>query len=247
MSSTSEAGHGKNAASLEKLLASVISYGATYNPSKVSIKLQALQDLSTSVKGSLTVVNQAESVLKSAEAARKIEFEPLNELITKAVNSVKSSDASSEAIKNVKEIARKIQGTRVKPKKTEEQKQELSAKGVEVKENSSSRLSYDSRLENFDKFLKILSGIPQYQPNETELKLTSLTAYYNSLKAKNTAVVNATVALNNARIARNTVMYKDTSGLIDRALDVKSYIKSVFNASSPQYKQIAKIKFERIE
>ena len=83
----------------------------------------------------------------------------------------------------------------------------------------------------------------KYNPNEEELKISTLTALYEDLKAKNTAVVETTTPLSNSRIARNEVMYKPLTGLVDIAFDSKVYIKSVFGPSSPQYKQISKLKF----
>jgi hypothetical protein len=106
-------------------------------------------------------------------------------------------------------------------------------------------MSFDSRIDNFDKFVKLLTSVTLYAPNEAELKVTALTATLNDLKAKNLAVTNAEVALNNARIVRNDIMYKDNTGLVDIALDVKTYIKSVFGATSPQYKKISKLRFRK--
>ena len=62
---------------------------------------------------------------------------------------------------------------------------------------------------------------------------------------KGFAVVAAEVPLNNARITRNDTLYKANTGLVDIALDVKTYIKSVYGATSPQYKKISKIKFTK--
>ena len=138
---------------------------------------------------------------------------------------------------------RKIQGTRATAKKTEDEKKALLAEGIETKEVSSSQMSSDSRLENFDKLIQLLGSVTLYAPNEEDLKVTTLTALYNDLKTKNAAVVAATIPLSNARIARNEVLYKDLVGLHDLSLDVKTYIKSVFGATSPQYKQISGLKF----
>ena len=60
------------------------------------------------------------------------------------------------------------------------------------------------------------------------------------------SVLAATVPLSNARIARNEVLYKEKTGLVDTAFDVKVYIKSLFGASSPQYKQISKLAFKAL-
>ena len=104
-------------------------------------------------------------------------------------------------------------------------------------------MSYDSRLDNFDKLIKLLSSVPAYAPNEADLKIAALTALYTDLKAKNLAVLNAEIPLNNARISRNDILYKENIGLVDVASDVKTYIKSVFGATSPQYKAVSTLKF----
>ena len=41
------------------------------------------------------------------------------------------------------------------------------------------------------------------------------------------------------------VEYNENTGLVDVALDSKTYIKSIFGATSPQYKQISKLRFIR--
>ena len=65
------------------------------------------------------------------------------------------------------------------------------------------------------------------------------------LKAKNQAVVDATTPLSNARIARNGILYKETTGLVDVALYVKSYVKSLFGAKRLQLRQISGLEFKR--
>lgn len=107
-------------------------------------------------------------------------------------------------------------------------------------------MGYNDKVENLDKFISLLSSIPQYAPNEEELKVTSLSTLLDSLRAKNTDVITAEVQLSNARIARNDIQNKPLTGLVDIALDTKIYIKSVFGASSPQYKQVSKLEFKRI-
>ncbi|MBN1968616.1 MAG: hypothetical protein JW870_04540, partial [Candidatus Delongbacteria bacterium] len=89
----------------------------------------------------------------------------------------------------------------------------------------------------------LLASVPEYAPNETELTTASLTALYDDLNAKNTAVINATVPLSNARIARDQILYTALTGVIDISVDVKTYVKSVFGATAPQYKAISSLKF----
>jgi hypothetical protein len=101
-------------------------------------------------------------------------------------------------------------------------------------------------LDNLDKLIKLLTSITLYVPNEADLKVTALSTLYDDLKSKNTAVVKTATPLSNARISRNDIMYKASTGLVDIALDTKSYIKSLYGATSPQYKQVSKLEFKAI-
>ncbi len=247
MANTSETGHAKNAANFDELTSFAMGHGTAYNPSKVSIKIPALQALSASAKGAISTVNAAEPAYKNAVAAREAAFTPLNKLITRVMNALKATDTTVAIDNSAKTLARKIQGARAKAKKTEEEKKVLAAEGKEVVEISSSQMSYDSRLDNFDKLLMLLASVTLYTPNEEDLKVAALTTLYNDLKAKNTAVLTATTPLSNARIVRNEILYKPDTGLVDTALAVKTYIKSLYGATSPQYKQVSKLEFRAVK
>ena len=243
MASTSETGHAKNVANFDELLSFVTGYGAVYNPSKATIKLTALQTLATNAKNAINAVNAALPAYSNAVSAREVAFEPLSKLSTRILNALKATDTTTQVDESATTLVRKIQGKRATPKLTEEEKTAAKAEGTETKEVSSSQMSYDSRLDSFDKLIKHLTSIPLYAPNEADLKVATLTTMLNDLKAKNTAVVATLVSLSNARIARNDLMYKANTGMLDIALDSKAYIKSAFGATSPQYKQVSKLKF----
>ena len=247
MASTSETGHAKNVANLDDLISFVTGYGAAYNPSKATLKLTALQSLSTNAKNSINAVNAALPAYSNAVAARETAFEPLNKITTRVMNAIKATDTTDQVDESAKTLVRKIQGTRATPKKTEEEKAAAKAAGKETKEVSTSQMSYDSRLDNFDKLIKLLTSVTLYAPNEADLKVAALTTLYNDLKAKNAAVVAATTPLSNARISRNDILYKANTGLVDIALDTKTYIKSLYGATSPQYKQVSKLEFKAVK
>ena len=245
MASNSETGHAKNVANFEKLITNVTGLGTVYNPSKESIKLPALNALLATAKGAIANINATEPAYKNAVSARELAFEPLSKLITRVNNALKASDSSSQVDDSAMTLVRKLQGRRSSRKMTEEEKQAALAEGKEVNEISSSQMSYDSRLDNFDKLIKLLASVSEYAPNETELTTASLTALYDDLNAKNSAVINATVPLSNARIARDQILYTATTGVIDISVDVKTYVKSVFGATSPQYKSISGLTFTK--
>ena len=228
MASTTEQGHNRNAANFDKLIINCTSYGTTYNPSKAALKIAAMQAQATAAKNSLTTVNALTPAWKNAVSARVTAFKTFDKLITRVNNALKASDT-----------------TQATAKATDEEKKVASEAGKEIVEISTSQMSYDSRLDNFDKLIKLLSSVTAYAPNEADLKIAALTALYTDLKAKNLAVLNAEIPLNNARISRNDTMYKDNIGLVDVATDVKTYIKSVFGATSPQYKTVSSLKFTK--
>ncbi len=245
MTNTSETGHAKNVTNLESLITSIIALETSYNPSRDSIKLPALQALLTASTESLNAVNIAQAAYSNAVAARKVAFEPFSKLITRVMNSLKASGASTQVVQSARTIVRKLQGRRASAKITEEEKKALEAEGKEVNQISASQMSFDNRIENFDRLIMLLSSIPLYNPNEAELKVEALKALHNQLKEKNTEVILPIVQLSNSRIARNKILYSENTGLVDVALDSKTYIKSIFGATSPQYKQISKLRFIR--
>ena len=247
MASTSETGHLKNVANFDELISFAMGYGETYNPSKSALKLDALKALSAQAKAAINAVSSTEPAYKSAVAAREVAFEPLSKLTTRVMNSIKATDTPTQVDDNARTLARKIQGVRATPKKTDEEKKALAEQGKEAVEISTSQMSYDSRLDNFFKLIQLLASVPEYNPNEKELKLEHLNTLLEELKAKNTAVVETTIPLSNARISRNDILYKNDTGLYDVAMDVKTYIKSVFGATSPQYKQISKLDFKTVK
>ena len=246
MSNNPETGHAKNVSNFESLISFVKGYGATYNPSKDAIRIEALELILANSKKSLIDIDTVFPAYTNAVSARESAFAPLSKIITRVNNAIKATDTTELVDDSVKTLVRKIQGTRASAKISDEEKQQLAAEGKEVNQISASQMGYDNRLENFFKLIMLLNSIPQYNPNEEELKISTLTALYEDLKAKNAAVVETTTPLSNARIARNDIMYKPLLGLVDISFDTKVYIKSVFGASSPQYKQVSKLEFKSL-
>lgn len=245
MASTTETGHAKNVANFEDMVSFVTGYGATYNPSKNSIKLPQLNALLTNAKNSLTAVNTALIPFNNAVNAREIAFKPLSKLITRIINALDATDASAQVVKDGKTIARKLQGRRASDKITPVADNPATPESEAPKSISASQMSFDNRIENFGKLITLLTNEPLYAPNENDLKLTQLNALLTSLKTTNTAVINATTPASNARISRNKILYLAGTGLYDIQAEVKKYVKSVFGARSPEYKQISGIKFTK--
>jgi len=245
MASTSETGHAKNVANFEDLISFCTGYGATYNPSKAAIKIAALTTLHTNAQNSIGGVNTSKTAFTNATNARQAAFDPLKKLCTKIVNALDATDATDKLVKDAKTINNKIQGKRSGDKPTPPPAGATDA--AEDKTISVSQQSYDSLIENFAKLIELVSSEPTYTPNETELQVSTLTTTLGNLKTTNTAVINSYTNYSNSRITRNSILYAATSGLVDIAGDVKKYVKSVFGATSPQFKQVSKLEFKKVK
>ncbi len=243
MSSKTESGHPTNLANYEKLLANLTSLGASYNPSKANLKLEVLNTQLGSSKSAVAALNTAESAQKIAISERETAFEQLTNLITRSNNALKASDSSIKLDENAKTLIRKLQGRRASPKKTEEEKLSAITEGKPIVQKSTSQMSFDNRMANFDKYINFLTSITAYAPNEEELKIAALTSFQNNLVIKNNAAVLAATNVNSGRNLRNKIMYTANIGLVDTTVDVKNYIKSVFGATSSEYKAISGLKF----
>ena len=242
MSSTSEVGHAKNVANFQDLITYCTGYGATYNPSKPALQLASLNPLFTTAQTELDNVTTAKNAFDTVTGDRQVAFEPLKSLATKVYNSLSVTDATDQTIADAKTINNKLQGKRAN---TTTPDTPDNGQPTTINQVSVSRQSYDSLTENFSSLIDLVSSVPSYSPNETDLSVASLNTFRDNLQTANTNVINAEVAYSNARISRDNLLYSKDTGLVDVAMDVKNYVKSIFGATSPQYKQVSGIKFTK--
>ena len=240
---TTETGHAKNVANFEDLISFCTGYGASYNPGKAAIKLPALNTLHTAAKSKMAAVNSAETSWSNAVSAREILFDPLSKFVTRLINALEASEVPEQIVDNAKSITRKIQGRRATPKDSAAPIDPAVPAEETSKNISASQMGFDNRIDNMDKLIQLLTAQTGYAPNETELTTAALTTLHTNMKTANTAVINAFTLLSNSRVARNSSLYKAETGLVDIAGDVKKYVKSLFGATNPQYKQVSGIKF----
>ncbi|CAM3824318.1 hypothetical protein FLGE108171_15885 [Flavobacterium gelidilacus] len=240
MASTSEVGHAKNVANFQDLIEFVTGYGATYNPSKNSLKLPQLVALKATAETKLTDVITKNTAYNNKVNERMIAFGNLKSLSTRLVNALQTTDASDETIDDAKGFNRKMQGKKASSTQTPTDPNAPAPNTI-----STSQQSYDQLIQHFSGLKSVLEAEPSYTPNETELQVATLTTKITGLNTKNTAVATAYTNISNSRISRNETLYTSESGIVKTASEVKKYVKSVFGASSPQYDQVSGIKFKK--
>ena len=236
MPSTSEVGHAKNVANLQKLTEQVTVY-TLYNPPVENLTLVSLQALYTTASTKLTEVEDKRLANKNAIALRQTVFENLKPTCTKIINHLGILGLTEGTLEQAKFLNRLIQGGQKKPTTPPNENGET---GNTV---STSRQSYTQQAENFGILLQLLATIPTYNPNEDELKLTNLTTYQASLVSATQAVDQTEAELNLKLIERDNILYADGTGLYTIAQNVKKYVKSLYGATSPEYANVSNIEF----
>ena len=243
MASTSETGHAKNVALFEDLISCCTGYGeSNYNPSKAILQVAALNTKLTAARAALQAVKTSKTAYDNATNGREIAMAPLKPLATKIINALMATDATPQTISDARAIVNKIRGTG-KAKSPASAQAGTATPGAKTK--STAQGSYDKQVDHLAQLIVVLSAEPSYIPNENQLKVTTLNALHEDLTARNTAVGNGWIALSNARLNRDSVMYAEVTGMVDIAMAAKNYVKSVFGSTSPQYKQVSKLKFTR--
>ena len=236
MPSTSEVGHAKNVANLQKLTEQVAVY-SLYNPPVENLTVESLQTLYTTASAKLTEVEDKRLANKNAITLRQSAFENLKPTSTKIINHLGILGLSEGILDQAKSLNRVIQGGK---KKTTTPPDE---NGQPSNPLSTSRQSYTQMAENFGILLQLLSTIPAYNPNEDELKLINLNTYKDSLVSATQSVDQTEAELNTKLIERDNLLYADGTGLYSIAQNVKKYVKSLYGATSPEYANVSNIEF----
>lgn len=236
MNSTSERGHAKNVAFFETLIAYCNGYGANYNPSNNRLLLSSLNDKLDTARVKVKAVKVTKQPFDSVVGARKLLFKPLKPYSTRVINALIAQGAPETVIKDARTIIRKLTGKRADNTVNDTPEQN---------HVSVSQQSYDRLIDHFEELIVLAQTESSYDPNEVDLKITALQTFLDSITASNTQVKNAIVPYSSALIARDKELYETEMGMVDIALEVKKYVKSVFGAVSPEYRQISGIEFSR--
>lgn len=236
MSSTSEVGHAKNVANLQKIIQQVSTY-SLYNPPIADITVPNLQVLYTNADAKLAEVVEKRNANKNAIVARKTAFENLNSTCTSIINLLEIVGLPQGTLNQARSLTKTIQGSSRKSSTPVEEGKEA------PRTASTSRQSFTSKAENFGLLLQMLSTIPAYNPNEDSIKLQNLSTYHELLKAATFTVDQTESELSTKLIERNKILYAEATGVYAISLKIKKYIKSLYGATSPEYKTVSAIEF----
>jgi hypothetical protein len=226
-------GHANNVAHFDELVTRVQNYGAAYNPKNTALQTAAL----------IAAKQNGRTVLQEVDAAidnRKDLFDDLSGKVSGSLAALKVSGVSEAIYESAAQLARKITGGGSKPKPAAAS---LAPGETPAPTRSTSQMGYDNRVANFDAYVTMLESIADYDPNEAWLKSAALRQFSDDLFAANQTVSTTEAGLESKRNLRDLALYTKENNLVDTAQLVKEYVKSVFGASSPEYRQMTKLTF----
>lgn len=233
-----ETGHGINVSNLKVLVDTCIGYGAQYNPTNIQIKIPAMTAKWNAAKAAHETLINAVAQSKIPINQREDLFEYLSKRTTKVLAFVKSLNVSAAYKEDVKGLADKIRGMRVKVKK-------LPDGTPDPNEVHKSHMSFVRRAESYKILIALLSTEPLYTPNEMAIKLVTLQAEYTAMETLNDSIGGIIRPVNQARIVRNFELYDLETGGLKIASDCKNYVKALYGAGSAEYALVRAIKFRR--
>ncbi len=244
---TNKKSHQQNVDNIEKLTKQFMTFEPVYNCSEPRLSIANQQQLKTSGDEVLDVIMTAESDCDHAVSERTAVFEGMDVLVTRVVNGVRISEVSEQTVQQIESIVRDLRNKRaeeiIPPVETEDGKVDEE----QEKHNKIRNGSFGTRVENFNKLIKLLLTISAYRPNEEDLSIESLRVRYEALKNANSRCISMDAVAAAARRQRQIVLYTPKTGLVPVALDSKLYVKSAYGANSPQYKSISGILFTKIQ
>ena len=236
MPSTSEVGHAKNVANLQKLTEQITVY-SLYNPPVDNLTIPNLQTLYTTANTKLSEVEDKRNANKNAITLRQSAFENLKSTCTRIINLLEILGLPQGTLDQAKSLNRTIQGGQKKTTTPPEEN------GQPTNTVSTSRQSYTQQADNFGILLQLLATISTYAPNEADLKLVNLNIYKDTLVSSTQAVDQTEAELNLKLIERDNILYADGTGIYSIAQNVKKYVKSIYGATSPEYANVSDIEF----
>jgi len=151
---------------------------------------------------------------------------------------IASEDVTKRTVADAMTYVRKIRGERKSKKK-------LNPSPEDPKQISASQHSYANQVEFYSKLIQFVLLQPTYIPNELDLQKIYLEDFEEQLRTANSACIAVDTPWLNAIAIRNEILYASKTGLVDRALAVKKYVRSVKTITKEEYKQISGLKFTR--
>ncbi|HRK54498.1 MAG TPA: hypothetical protein PK185_11330 [Cyclobacteriaceae bacterium] len=236
--------HVKNADAYSRLVGICTGYGGTYNPGRQTLQLKAMRALLEAVQSSLRDVSQKRNALSGITNERIRAYKNLDLLIGRIIGTLKASQVDDDTLANVRYYTRLITG-RMKAGSNRPAVTGEDNDAESLIKRALTQQSYVAKAFNFMRLAQLIEKVPGYATAAADLQPSALMKEADRLMALNEAWSKAKVALANARIHRDTLLYKGVDSLHSNALAVKSYLRVEFGSQSQQAAQLSELSFTK--
>jgi hypothetical protein len=201
-----------------------------------------MRALLKAAQSSLQDVSQKNNAFNSITNERAEAFSKITPLAGQIIRTIQALQAPKETLADARYYSRLIAGrlaqTRL-PVPSEDNEEE------KVKTRPATQQSYVARAYHFHQLVLMVKAFPFYVIHETHLQVPALMETAARLNGLNSAWSKAKVALDNARMTRNRILYKGIDAVTQNAFAVKSYVKVVFGPRSGEAVQLATVSFTK--
>lgn len=239
--SNSEVGHIKNLENYNDFIIYSQSLEPRYNPTRQQITIVGMQTHHNKATGANEKLRLARYELAVVINTRQDKFKAYKKKATRMHNALIAATSDQLIIDDFVTVNKKIQGRLSMPKTIENQTNQEIMRAI-----SNSQQSIDQIIDHFADAVQVLELVPDYNPNEADLKIPELKVYITELKEANIAVVHKFITYSKALDIRDELFYHPETGIVKTAKIAKAYIKSVYGTTSPEYKFANAIQFRTI-
>lgn len=220
----------------------IVKTDAAWNSSNPLLAIAAMEAQQADCVAAFENISVVLTPQKIKINARQAAFDKFASIVRRSRSVLKSSGATKAEIDDAETWARKILGTRKKPKETDNPDTPANEANAS---NSAAQLSFDSMSGNMKGYRDMLSNIVKYDPNEADLTIAAITAAIDEADAATAAVSAGHAPVINARQTRDAKLYQNADSAYEVFRMAKEYYKGLHGASSPQYKSVAGLTFKK--
>lgn len=222
-------------------------FKSSYNPGRATLKIEALNAKKLEGTNAINKPIAAKTDHDDSINQRKQLFATLPKVAASIMRVLEASGVSAEKLADARGYVKQMRG-RSGSKKTVMAESPATgatpaAAAPASKPCSKQQLAYVSKADWLAKLISAIATEPQYAPNEENLQVSSVSAYHQSLTDSIKRVSEKQVALNNARIEKNQILYYDENSLCNVGRAVKKYVRGIYGPQSEHYTQLSKIRF----
>lgn len=230
----------------EKLITVVKTFGANYTPSFEKMKVPQLEDCLAKGQTAMSNLIEAENDQMLNRSKRKNLMKEIPKTATSILKQLKYADVSESLLEDANSV---VNGFKKKKNETSAATEKEVTEKTEATINKTQHQTknLEQKIEIMEKLIDLVQDIPEYKTNEKGLSKEELKDYLTLIKTTRKQIDDSELAISNARITRNVVLYKPQVGLVEVAKAVKDYINDHFGSKSPERKQVTKILFRTVK